>query len=74
MTIEELYRATDGFRDLRLHLDAFIEQHTLSRAFARESVEGMADAKEVIAAAFEDLHTKFGPKEEVRERAVQSPR
>lgn len=74
ITFQRLYEETGGLQDLRDHLQAFIERYAVSRALSRESVEGVADAKDIIDAAFADLDEKFGPKDGRDEKAPRSPR
>lgn len=73
-TLEELYDDSEGFQELREHIMGFIQKRAIDLAFNREDTAGMADAKEVIEAAFEDLDIKFGVVEAPKPKQPMSPR
>ena len=62
-SLQELYVDSDGFVALRAVLQAFLEKMALDRVFGGEDVVGLADAKDIIDSAFEELDEQFGPKE-----------
>lgn len=73
MTIQELYVTTEGFKELRSHILAFLEKRALEYVFSNyEDARGMADAKKVIDEAFADLDDKFAPEKKQRVRAFSA--
>ena len=52
---------------VRGFIDAFIEAEAIKRVYAREDVSAVADAKELIDLAFEDLIKTYEPKHQTTE-------
>ena len=48
--------------EVRGFIDAFIDTEAVKRIYAREDVSGIADAKELIELAFNDLIQNYGIK------------
>lgn len=65
MTIQEQYVASDGYKELRVYLQLFLEQHGLTLMFDGEDTRGMAEAKKVLDGAFAALDEKFRAEEKV---------
>ena len=58
--------------ELIAYLHDFIAEEGVRRMFARESVEHIADAKELIDGAFEQLSIDYGIKNKTKETTNES--
>ena len=73
---EQLLRRFQTDANLRNEVIAFIgnfiEQEAVNRVFKREDVSSVADAKELIDLAFNELENLYGIKKETPQRKNQS--
>jgi hypothetical protein len=53
-------------------IDAFIDTEAVKRIYAREDVSGIADAKELIELAFNDLIQNYGIKDKTSKPISQA--
>jgi hypothetical protein len=53
-------------------IDAFIDTEAVKRIYARENVSGIADAKELIELAFNDLINTYGIKDKTSKPVSQA--
>lgn len=53
--------------DVQTYLIDFLKIQAIEKAFAKEDVSGIADAKEAIDKAFSNLEVLFMPQSEVKE-------
>ena len=53
-------------------IDAFIDTEAVKRIYAREDVSGIADAKELIELAFNDLINTYAPKNKASQPISQA--
>lgn len=53
--------------DVKTYLIDFLKVQAIEKAFAKEDVSGIADAKECLDKAFDNLEVLFAPKSEVKE-------
>lgn len=53
--------------DVHTYLIDFLKVQAIDKAFAKEDVSGIADAKEVLDKAFSNLEILFTPESEVKE-------
>jgi hypothetical protein len=58
--------------EVRGFIDAFIDTEAIKRIYARENVSGIADAKELIELAFNDLITTYGIKNKASQPVSQA--
>lgn len=53
--------------DVKLYLIDYLKSQAIEKTFNRENTEHIAEAKEVLDKAFENLEVLFSPKEVVKE-------
>ena len=58
--------------EVRGFIDAFIDTEAIKRIYAREDVSGIADAKELIELAFNDLINTYGIKDKTSKPVSQA--
>lgn len=57
--------------DVKTYLIDFLKVQAIEKAFAKEDVSGIADAKEVLDRAFDNLEVLFASKSEVKAQVNQ---
>jgi len=63
----------EGMREeVKAYLQQYLEVKALEKVFAKEDTQAMAEAKEVIDEAFENLEVLFPKKEDLREQKNHS--
>lgn len=60
-TLERFYRDESLREDVKEFLVEYLGEYTVKRAFAREDVSGVADARAVIDEAFSKLRELYEP-------------
>lgn len=73
ITTKEAYAETNGFEELKAHIFAFLERYAIQKVMDRMDTRGVADAKDILEEAFQDLDDKFSRKETI-ETINTSPR
>ena len=63
----EFYQDTDTKNNVHEYLSEFLKGEAIKKVFKREDTSGIAEAKECIDKAFENLETLFAPKSEGKE-------
>lgn len=63
-SLQEFYKDTATRDNVKAYLQDFLEKRALEKVFGREEVAGVAEAKETIDAAFDNLAEIFEPKAE----------
>lgn len=58
----EFYNDKETKDNLHNYLVDYLEKETVKKVFNREDISGVADAKECIDEAFENLEVLFAPK------------
>jgi hypothetical protein len=73
ITTKEAYNETNGFEELKAHIFAFLERYAVRQVMDRLDTRGVADAKDILEEAFQDLDEKFARQEKI-ETINTSPR
>lgn len=60
----EFYQDTDTKNNVHSYLVDFLKEEAVRKVFDRENVESVAEAKEMIDKAFENMDVIFKPKQE----------
>jgi hypothetical protein len=70
--LPEFYRNESLRKEVHEYLVAFLSEKAVEKVFAREDVSAVAEAREMIDAAFDNLSVLFGKhkKKEIVEEAV----
>lgn len=71
-SLQSFYNDKDTKENVYNYLIDYLEKETIKRVFERKGSEGIADAKEIIDMAFENLEVLFSPKENKKESVNQS--
>lgn len=58
--------------EVQTYLMDFLKVQAIEKAFAKEDVSGIADAKQVLDKAFSNLEILFAPESEVKEQPNQA--
>lgn len=66
MRLKEFYQDKELLNEFKAYLDRFIELKAIEKVFEREDTLAVADAKEMIDGAFEQLEVEFAPKPKKR--------
>jgi len=61
-SLQEFYNDKDTKENVKMYLIEFLEGIAIKKAFAREDIAGVAEAKELIEKAFDNLDNLFSPK------------
>lgn len=61
-SLQTFYQDTDTKDNVHTYLVEYLEKEAVRRVFEREDVSAVADAKEIINQAFENMETLFSPK------------
>lgn len=65
MTLQEFYVThKEAIGELHEFLDAILVDEAVKKVFAREDTSGVAEAKEILNKAFQELDQQLGAKEE----------
>ncbi len=67
MTLQDFYMNEVLRGEVKKYLLDYLKVQAIEKTFNRESTEHIADAKEVIEKAFENLELLFAPKSEGKE-------
>lgn len=67
MHLKEFYQDKELVKEFKDYLDRFIELKAIEKVFGREDTLAVADAKEMIDGAFEQLEVEFAPKPKKRD-------
>jgi len=62
-SLSEFYADKEMCTNVKSYLDEFIKSEGIRMLFERENIEGVADAKEIIDKAWENLELMFAPKQ-----------
>ncbi len=62
----EFYQDTDTKNNVHSYLVDFLKEEAVRKVFDRENVESVAEAKEMIDKAFENMDVIFKPKQEYK--------
>jgi len=66
-SLREFYNDHDTRDNVHNYLVEYLEQEAIKKVFAKEDVSAVAEAKEMIDKAFENLSVIFEPKVEKKE-------
>lgn len=61
-SLQEFFNETDTKNNVHAYLIEFLEKKAVKMIFERENTDAIADAKDVIDEAFENLEVMFSPK------------
>lgn len=53
---------------VRQYIEAFIDDYALDKVYKKEDVTGIADARDVLRKAFEQIDIDYGAKEKPKEK------
>lgn len=66
-SLQDFYLNEAMRNDVKLYLVDFLKQEALKKVFDREDVSSVAEAKEMIDKAFENMEVLFTPKSQSKE-------
>jgi len=66
-TLQSFHSDKETKNEVYNYLTAYLEKEAIRRVFAKEDTTGVADAKEIIEKAFDNLDTLFNSKVEKKE-------
>ena len=66
------YNDKDQKENVQNYLTEYLEKEAIRRVFAKEDVTAVADAKEIIDNAFENLEVLFNKKVETKDKPNQA--
>lgn len=67
MRLKEFYTDKEMREEVYAFLVKFLELKAIEKVFDRENTDGVAEAKEMIDGAFEQLDAEFSPKAKKRD-------
>ena len=71
-SLREFYNDKDTKENVYNYLIDYLEKETVKRTFDREDVSGMADAKEIISKAFDNMDLLFNSKAKKKEQVNEA--
>lgn len=61
-SLQEFYNDKETMNNVKAYLIDYLEKESIIQVFARQDISGIADAKEIIDKAFENLEVLFARK------------
>ncbi|MFA5197683.1 MAG: hypothetical protein WC437_04680 [Patescibacteria group bacterium] len=71
-SLREFHNDKDTKENVYNYLIDYLEKETVKRTFDREDVSGMADAKEIISKAFDNMDLLFNSKAKKKEQVNEA--